>query len=180
MMCAARVELTWSIIAASVVLLPLPVVPGHQHQAALFLGDPLEDRREPELVDVADAGRDDAEHHADRAALLEDVAAEAAEPGDAVGQVDFLRLAEFFLVLGREEHARHRFGVVAVEPLFLGGDEQCAIDPHHRVAADLEVQVGGSGRGGYPQEIIEMHAPTAVSSGERRAKRKSASRACPV
>ena len=31
--------------------------------------------------------RDDAEHHADRAALLEDVDAEAAQPGDAVGEV---------------------------------------------------------------------------------------------
>ena len=47
----------------------------------------------------------------DRAALLEDVAAEAAEAGNAVGEVDFLRLPELLLVLGREEHARHRFGV---------------------------------------------------------------------
>ena len=64
---------------------------GDQHEAALFLGDRLEHRRQPELVDRADLHRDDAEDQADRAALLEDVAAEAAEAGHAVGEVDFLR-----------------------------------------------------------------------------------------
>ena len=38
-----------------------------------------------------DLHRDDAEDQADGAALLEDVAAEAAEARHAVGEVDFLR-----------------------------------------------------------------------------------------
>ena len=66
---------------------------GDEHEAALFLRDPLEHRRQAELVDRLDAGRDDAQDEADGAALLEDVAAEAAEPGDAVGEVDVLGLA---------------------------------------------------------------------------------------
>ena len=74
--------------------MPLPVVPvtstSPRSSSAIFLST----RRQPELVDGADLHRDDAEHQADRAALLEDVAAETAEPGDAVGEVDFLRLLE--------------------------------------------------------------------------------------
>ena len=44
---------------------------GDQHQAALFLRDPLQHRRQAELVDGLDLGRDDAEDEADGAALLE-------------------------------------------------------------------------------------------------------------
>ena len=51
MMCAARVALMWSIIAASVVLLPLPVVPVTSTRPRSSDGDPLEDRRQAELVD---------------------------------------------------------------------------------------------------------------------------------
>ena len=52
---------------------------GDEHEAALFLRDLLQHRRQAELVDRADRHRDDAQHEADGAALLEDVAAEAAE-----------------------------------------------------------------------------------------------------
>ena len=53
---------------------------------------------EPEFVDGPDARWNDA-HHPDRATLLEDVAAESAEPGDAVGQIDLLRAPEFLVML---------------------------------------------------------------------------------
>ena len=65
---------------------------GDEHEAALFVGDPLQHLRQAELVDRADLHGNDAEDQADRAALLEHVAAEPAEAGDAVGEVDFLRL----------------------------------------------------------------------------------------
>ncbi len=93
-------------------------------------------------------------------------------PDDAVGQVDLLGAPELLLVLGREEHARHRFGVGAVEPLLFRRHDQIAVDPHHRVAADLEVQVGGAGGDGNLQKFIEMHAPTAGPFAERRARGK--------
>ena len=73
---------------------------GDEDEAALFLGDLLEDRRQAELVDGRDLRRDDAQDHADRAALLEDVAAEAAEAGDAVGEVDFLVSSELLACSG--------------------------------------------------------------------------------
>ena len=97
---------------------------GDEDQPALLLGDLLEDGRQAEVVDRPDAERDDAQDDADRAALLEDVAAEAAEAGHAVGEVDLLGLAELLDVLGAHDRARHRLGVVAVEPLLLGRDDQ--------------------------------------------------------
>ena len=48
-----------------------------------------------------DLDRDDAQHHADRAALLEHVAAEAAEAGHAVGEVDLLRVLELLALRRR-------------------------------------------------------------------------------
>ena len=55
MMCAERVALMWSIIAASVVLLPLPVVPVTSTRPRSSCGDLLQDRRQAELVDRPDA-----------------------------------------------------------------------------------------------------------------------------
>jgi hypothetical protein len=52
---------------------------GDEDQAAFFVGDLLEHRRQLQLVDGRHARRDDAHDQADGAALLEDVAAEAAE-----------------------------------------------------------------------------------------------------
>ena len=49
-----------------------------EDQAALLLRDLLEDDGQAQLADGHDLDRDDAEHEADRAALLEHVAAEAA------------------------------------------------------------------------------------------------------
>ena len=73
---------------------------GDEDQAALFLRDPLQHRRQAELVDRLDPVGNDAQDEADGAALLEDVGAEAAEPRDAVGEVDFLVLPELLEVLG--------------------------------------------------------------------------------
>ena len=130
---------------------------GDEHQAALFLRDLLQHRRQAELVDRLDPGRDDAQHQADGAALLEDVAAEAAEPVDAVGEVDVLVLLELLDVLRAEDRLRHRLGVRAIEPLFLGRDDERAVDPHHRVAADLQVQVRRAAGHGDLQQVVDVH-----------------------
>ena len=91
----------WSIIAASVVLLPLPVVPvtstRPRSSSAIFFST----GGSPSSSIGPDLHRDDAEDQADRAALLEDVAAEAAEAGHAVGEVDFLRVLELLALRRR-------------------------------------------------------------------------------
>jgi hypothetical protein len=89
-----RVSLMSLIIAASVVDLPEPVVPGDQHQPALGVGDLLQHRRQAELVEAGDLARDDPQHRAEVALLLEDVDAEAADPLDVVRGVVFLELAQ--------------------------------------------------------------------------------------
>ena len=156
MMCAVRVALMWSIIAASVVHLPLPVVPvtstRPRSSAAIFFstgGRPSSS--------MSGSHRDDAEDHADGAALLEDVAAEAAEPGHAVGQVDFVVVLELLAVSGGHHGRRHGDHVSWSSRLSSEGRRQRAADAHHREAADLEVQVGGAVVDGDFQEVVDMH-----------------------
>ena len=91
---------------------------GDQHESALLVGDLLEDlaagraRRSSRMLH-----RNDAQHHADRAALLEDVAAEAAEAGHAVGEVDFLRFLELLPLRGGHDGGAHGDDVLVVEAL---------------------------------------------------------------
>ena len=95
---------------------------GHQHQTPFFIGDLLEDRRQAELFEGPNLRRDDADDHAHRAALLEDVAAEASQAGHAVGEVDFLILFELLpqravditaAVIATRSSWSSRFAVVA-------------------------------------------------------------------
>jgi hypothetical protein len=109
-----------SIIAASVVDLPEPVVPVHSTRPRALLADPLEHRRQHQLAGGQDAGRDDAQHQPHRAPLLEDVAAEPAEPGHRVGDVDLELLLEALLLAGVHDRERHRDGVLLHQPLELG------------------------------------------------------------
>ena len=93
---------------------------GDEHQAALFGGDLLQHRRQAELVEVHHLDRNDAEDDADGAALLEDVAAEAAEAGHAVGQVDFLRVLELLALRGGHDRRGHLDQVLVIELLLVG------------------------------------------------------------
>ena len=131
---------------------------GNQDQAALFFGDLLQHLRQPELVDGPDLHRDDAEDEADGAALLEDVAAEPAEARDAVGEVDFLRLLEL-LPLRRRHHRRaHGDDVLVIELLVfeIAGVERAA-HAHHRIAADLQVEVGRPALDRDFQKVVDVH-----------------------
>ena len=83
-----------STIEASVVDLPEPVGPGDEHEAARLAGELGEHRRQPERLEALDLGRDVAEGGADRAALEEDVDAEAGDAGDRVGEVELLLVLE--------------------------------------------------------------------------------------
>ena len=84
MMWAVRVLLISSIMPPASVLLPLPVVPVDQDQSAFLGDDLLEHGGSARSSIVAASHRDDAEAHADRAALLEGVAPEPAQARHAV------------------------------------------------------------------------------------------------
>jgi hypothetical protein len=90
--------------------------------------------------------------------VLIHVAPKASHPGNAVRQVHFLLAAELLALIGAEEQIRHRLGIDLVEPfLFRCHDERTA-DAHHRVAADLEVQVGRSAGDGGSEKFVDVHS----------------------
>ena len=114
---------------------------GDEHQAARPLGQLADDRRQPELVEALDDLGNDAVDGGDRAALVEDVAAEAGDAADAEREVELERFLEALLL---------RVGQHAVgERLGLGRSERRQIErPQVAVHANLrrrvrrEVQVG--------------------------------------
>ena len=110
-MCSWRSRLILSSIAASVVDLPLPVGPVTRMRPARLVGQLVDDRRQPELVEARDLERDEAVDAADRAALVEDVAAEAGEALDAEREVELQRLLEPLLLRVGEHAVDEAFGV---------------------------------------------------------------------
>ncbi len=101
-----------SIMAASVVDLPEPVVPVTRTRPRCSSQICVDDGRKIQFFDGANLGGNDAQDHADVAALLKNVDAEAAEAGDAVGHVEFGGLLEFLLLpVGHhaEGHGEHFF-----------------------------------------------------------------------
>ncbi len=130
---------------------------GDQHQAALFLGDLLEYLRETELVERLDPEGDDAEHHADRAALLEYVAAETAQPRDAVSEVDFLGVLEPLPLRRGHDGRRHFHQVLVIQLLIAGDPREAPVDTAHRERADLQVQVRGPLVDSQLQQVVDMH-----------------------
>ena len=137
---------------------------GAQDQAAPLLADPLQHRRQHQLADGQDARRDDAQHQADRAALLEDVAAEAAEARHRVGDVDLELLLEALLLAGVHDRERHRDGVLLHQPLELGQRHQLAVDADDRVAAHLEVEVGRLALDRDLEQIVDVHSRSCRSA----------------
>ena len=164
---------TWSTSAARVVDLPLPVVPGDQDQAALFGGNRLQDLGKAQFLNGLHANGDDAQDEADRAALLEDVAAETAQARHAVREVDLEAVLEFLALLRGHHRGGHPDGVLVREPGIFVRRNEVAAHPHHRVAADLQVKVRGSRLDGELQQFVDVHfravLPIHVIGGSGRA-----------
>ena len=92
-MCAARVELMWSIIAASVVDLPEPVVPVTQHDPRSSSASRAR-RWAARAPRSCGSGAGSRGRPATRAALAEGVDAEARDARDFVREVDLVLLRE--------------------------------------------------------------------------------------
>ena len=93
-MCSLALALIRSTIEASVVDLPEPVGPVTRTKPRGLRVNSASTRRQAELLEALDLVRDQAEGGADRAALEEDVDAEARDPGDRVGEVELLLVLE--------------------------------------------------------------------------------------
>src|SRR3984957_10279390 len=129
---------------------------GGENQTALLFANLRKDAREFEFFDGANLGGNDAQNHADVAALLEHVHTETSQAGDAVGHIEFGGFLEFlFLPVGHhaEGHGQHFFRRDArhvVERV------QDAINAKIRVVADFQVQVGSAAFDGAAQEIVNI------------------------
>jgi hypothetical protein len=129
---------------------------GHEYQSALLFADAIDDRRKIELVGGADFRGNDAKDHADVAALLEHVDAEAAEAGDAIGHVELGGLLKLLLLaVGHhaEGHGQHFFRRDARD---VSKGSQEAIDAQIGVVADFEMQVGGFVFDGAAEQIVNI------------------------
>ena len=131
--------------------------PGDEHEAARLVGDRLQRRRQPQLVNRPNVLGDDAQDHADRSALLEHVAPEAPEPRHAVREVDFLRVLELLTLSGRHDRGGHGDDIFMVQRFGVGGGNQRAADSQRRDVARFEVQVRGAALDGDLQQVIDVH-----------------------
>ena len=140
---------------------------GHEHDPARLLGELADDRRQAELLDRHRLGRDQAEGGAERAALEEGVDAEAADAGDAVGEVELPVGLERLALRGAQDrvddlarvgrrHVRHA----------LERDERAA-DANRGRCARRDVEVGCLVLNDLEQDVreIEVHATLVIGSG---------------
>src|SRR5262249_19321811 len=110
---------------------------GYQDQSASFIGDLFDDRRQAELLNGPGGSWNHAEHNADGAALLEHIAPEAAQSGNAVGDVYLSVLAEPLLLPIVHDRKRHRDGVLGRQPLGLDHWLKLATNSYKRETARL-------------------------------------------
>ena len=130
---------------------------GQQDKTAFRLGDGLEDRRQLQLLDRADLYWDHAKDHGNGAPLTKHVAAEAAEPGDAVGEVHLMLTRQARLKRPRQQRGCHRVQRGRVERAVLGDRAQVAVHPQYRIVAALEVEVGRPGLHRCGEKLGDVH-----------------------
>ena len=130
--------------------------PRDQHQAALLFANLGDDRRKVQFFRSANLGRNDAQNHADVAALLKNVDAEAAQAGHAVSHIELGSFFELlFLPVGHhaEGHGKHFFRRNAGH---FGDGIQHAVHAQVRVVADFEVQVRSLLLYGAAKKIVNV------------------------
>jgi hypothetical protein len=142
--------------------------PGDEDEPALLARQLLEHLRQHELLDRLDLERDDAEHGADRAALLEDVHAEPAEAGHAVGEVHLVRLLELLPLELVHDGERHPRDLLRREAAGVLQRNEGPVHAEHGGQAGLEVDVARAGAEGDLQDLVQLHTATSVTPAARR------------
>ena len=171
-MCFAMRVLMWSIIAASVVDLPEPVVPVSRMIPRSSLGQLGDDRRQVEVGDRADGVRDRAADEAQRAALTEGVDAEARDAGDRVREVDLVLAAELVELRGVGQHGAHgRLGVFGGQRSRTLDRPQLTVDTCQRRGLNLEMEVGASELHERAESIVDIEHVARIGAVRRRRQR---------
>jgi len=118
-----------------------------------------------EVLDRADFEGDRAADDRDRAALLEDVDAEAREAGDRVGEVGLAGLLE----LGQRAHLGHvvegLLGVVGPQRLVTLELDELAVLADRRFLVDLDVEVGTLPLDQLPERFVDLEHPDLYRPG---------------
>ena len=125
-----------------------------EHEAARLVAEPLDDRRDAELLESEDLVRDLPEDRRDRAPLHEDVPAEPGQALDPEGEVELERLLEPVLLdVGQDRVA---------ELLRLGDGQRgvvqgldVAVDPDHRRRVRRDVQVRAAALDESLQKLVQ-------------------------
>ena len=141
-MCLKAVSLMCSIIAASVVDFPHPVVPVTSTIPRSSSAEPADHLGQAEVVERADRVGDHPEDHRDAPPLQVAVDAEARQVRDGVGEVDLAHGLELLHARVGEHRvqrlhrvARAEFRGVGVEPA------QLAVDADQRAVAGLQAEI---------------------------------------
>jgi hypothetical protein len=127
----------------------------HEHEAAGLVGERVEARRDPELLERLDLGRNQAEGRAERLALPVDVHAEAREAGNGVREVDLAVDLEILLLLGREDPVEELLRRLGRQRLDVLQRLQVPAHADHRVRAHRDVQIGRVSRHHLLEQIVD-------------------------
>ena len=157
----------WSMIAASVVVLPEPVAPVTRTSPRCSSARRLTPAGSESSLEVRDLARDDAEGDRDRAALAEAVDAEPRQAGRRVGAVELSRLEERLQPLRRlgadllEGELEVALGQLGLAFEFA----QVPVPAYDRRPLDLQVDIAGAKLDGAPEHEFEIHRQPLQSAG---------------
>ena len=149
-------SLRWLTIAASVVDLPEPVGPVHQHHAARLERELGEDRRAVELLERQDLRRDGPEHGAGAAVLVECVDAKARQALDLEREVALERLFVVLPLRVVHDVVHHVVHLLVLERVDIDA-AHVAVHADHRRQAGRQVQVGGLVLDRKRQQLGDVH-----------------------
>jgi hypothetical protein len=131
---------------------------GDEDEAARLLGEVVDDRRQPELLDGLDAERDEAERRADRRALVVGVDAKPRPARDRVGEVDLPVGLQALALVVREDRVDDLARLLGAHDGVILERLQASADADRRMRARREVQVGGVALDRLEQEVGEVEA----------------------
>ena len=157
MMCAVRVLLISSIIAASVVLLPLPVVPvtriSPRSSAAIVLST-SGSARSSMVADFIGMTRK----------LMPIVPRcwkalhrNRPRPATLYAEIDLVLLLEFLAKRRGQDGGRNGHDFLVIEPPVGQGRDELPAHPQHGIAADFQMEVRSSALDRDLQEVVDVH-----------------------
>ena len=131
---------------------------GDEDETPLLLGERLDSRRQMQLLEGRDGGRDDPQRHGDGAALAKDVDAESRQAFGRVGEVEISRFLKLVVALRRERGDRAEDRVeIALGQARNVESLDAAVAPDEGCAVELQVDVGRPEVDGTAQQRVQVH-----------------------